>query len=125
MIKRLNKIVKRNYAGRRLLTVILALTLWCALMPKIRTQADQSSSIGKLSPALQQALSSNQSLVWLDPTKQTVRTLIQTYGPVSSSLTNAINAAGGTVVRQFTSINGLLVDLSKNQLLNFAARSDV
>src|ERR1700686_2316532 len=125
MIKHLNKLAKTNYLGRRLLTVTIALTLLCALMPAIQTQADQSSAINKMSPALQQALTSNQSLVWLDPSKQTVRTLIQTYGPVSSSLTKAIKTAGGTVVRQFTSINGLLVDLPKNQLLTFAARSDV
>ena len=104
---------------------MLTLTLLCAMMPTIPVRADLSSSQSKLSPALQQALTSNQSLVWLDPSKQTVRTLIQSYGPVSSALTKAIKAAGGTVVRQFTSINGLLVDLPKSQLLTIAARSDV
>jgi len=61
--------------------------------------------LNKMSPALQQALTSNQSLVWLDPSKQTVRTLIQTYGPVSSTLTKAIKTAGGTVSLSLAQVN--------------------
>jgi hypothetical protein len=54
-----------------------------------------------------------------------VRALIQSNGPVSSALITAIRGAGGSVVRQFTSINGLLADLPINKLLSIAGRSDV
>jgi len=125
MSMRIDKVVISKFAGRKALTLLLALALVSALAPAFRTRADQSAALNKMSPALQQALTSNQSLVWHDPSKQTVRALIQTYGPVSSSFLKAINAAGGTVVRQFTSINGVLVVLPISQLLTFAARTDV
>src|SRR5204863_6617597 len=55
----------------------------------------------------------------------TVRALIQTNGPVTNALKSAVTSAGGSIVRQFTSINGVLVDLPKNRLLTIAGRSDV
>jgi len=110
----------------RLLAITLALALLCASIPIARTRADNPPTpISKLSLALQQALNSNVSLVWQDPSRQTVRALVQSNGPVTSSLKSAITSAGGLVVRQFSSINGLLVDLPKNSLLTIAARSDV
>src|SRR6266404_6828680 len=124
MIKRFPKSLCKLRS--RLLAVTLALTLLCAAMPIARTRADNPPSpISKLSLALQQALNSNVSQVWQDPARQTVRALIQSNGPVTSSLTRAITSAGGLVVRQFSSINGILVDLPKNSLLTIAARSDV
>src|SRR5437660_4656992 len=125
MIKRLNKIVITNYAGRGLLTAILALTLVSSLMPTVRTRADQSLAMSKLSPALQQGLDSSYSCVWSDSSKGTVRTVIQTFGPVSPLLLSAVTSSGGAVVRQFTSINGILAELPKNRVLTIAARADV
>ena len=125
MIKCFNMTRPAHRNGCRLITVLLSLTLLCALLPPGGAKAQQPSSISKLSVALQQALNSNESMVWLDPTRQTVRTLIQTNGPVSSTLTNAIKLAGGSVVRQFGSINGFLADLPKSKLLAIADRADV
>src|SRR5262245_35625732 len=96
----------RSLVVGRLLTYALTLALICAMLPAGRTQADTVSPISKLSPALQRALTVSESLVWQNPGKLTVRALIQTNGAVSSSLTKAIKTAGGSVVRQFTSING-------------------
>src|SRR6185436_9952165 len=110
---------------RRLFAAALMIALMFALIPPRRTQAVQAEPISKLSVALQLALNSNVSSVWLDPSRQRVRTLIQTYGAVPSSLSTAIAQAGGSVVRQFSSINGLLADLPKNKLLAIAARSEV
>src|SRR6266478_547677 len=124
MTKRLDIFPQNHRRFRGLLTLVLTFTLVFALLPPGRTQA-QASAITKLSVALQQALNSNVSTVWLDPSRQRVRTLIQTNGPVASALITAIGVAGGTVVRQFTSINGLLADLPKSNLLAIAARSDV
>src|SRR5713226_1926367 len=115
---------KRRDIRRRLLTLLWSLSLLCALLPPAHTKAQQSSATVKLSAALQQALNSNESMVWLNPTRQTVRILIQTNGPVSSALTAAITIAGGSVVRQFTSIVGLLADLPKSKVLDIAGRAD-
>src|SRR5258706_4795291 len=130
MTKRLDITPLKRRGLRQPLTVLLTLTLVFALLPHGRTQADGGSGSGagvsKLSVALQQALVSYpSSCVWLDASRQTVRALIQSNGPPSSALTTAITAAGGSVVRQFTSINGLLADLPINKVLTIAGRSDV
>src|SRR5882724_9718839 len=111
-------------------TLSLTSTLVFALLPHGRTRADGGSGSGagmsNLPVALQQALDNYpSSCVWLNTSRQTVRTLIQSNGPVASALPTAITAAGGSVVRQFTSIDGLLADLPINKLLSIAARSDV
>src|SRR6266568_7768332 len=129
MTKRLDIFPRNHRSFRRLLTLVLTLTLVFALLPHGRTQADGGSGSGagmsKLSVALQQALDNYpSSCVWLNTSRQTVRTLIQSNGPVASALTTAITAAGGSVVRRFTSIDGLLADLPINKLLTIAARSD-
>jgi serine protease AprX len=124
MIKRFPKTLCKR-PRRRLLAATLTLALVCAAIPIGRTHADNPAPISKLSLALQQALNSNVSQVWQDTSRQTVRALVQSNGPVTSSLTRAITSAGGSVVRQFTSINGVLVDLPRNRLLTIAARSDV
>src|SRR5690242_15850795 len=111
--------------GRKLLTIALTLVLVFGLLPLTRTQAVVAAPISKLSAALQQALNSTVSTVWSDPSRQRLRVLIQSNGPFSSSLNTAIIASGGTIVRQFTSINGVLADLPKNQVLTLAARTDV
>jgi subtilisin family serine protease len=111
--------------SRRLLTSLLSLILLSGLLPLGGTRADLAAATAKLSGALREALTSNVSSVWLDPSRQTVRALIQTNGPVSSALTNAIGQAGGSVVRRFSSIDGLLADLPKSKLLAIAGRSDV
>src|SRR5882724_8394861 len=128
MTKRLDITPLKRSGLRQPLTVLLTLTLVFALLPHGRTQADGGSGAGmsKLSVALQQALDNYpSSCVWLNTSKQTVRTLSQSNGPVASALPTAITAAGGSVVRQFTSIDGLLADLPINKLLSIAARSDV
>ncbi|HEY9231687.1 MAG TPA: S8 family peptidase, partial [Blastocatellia bacterium] len=95
------------------------------LLPRSHAQTSQPNPINKLSTALQQALTSNDALIWSSPSRQTVRALIQTNGPVSAALSLAITVAGGTVVRQFTSIDGLLAELPKSQVLNIAGRDDI
>src|SRR5437868_1484475 len=113
--------------ARPFLALCVMLALLSITLPRSQAQVPMTAGnpISKLSLALQQALTNNDAQVWADPLRQTVRTLIQTNGAVSLSLRSAIVAAGGTVVRQFTSIDGLLVDLPKNKLLDIAARTDV
>jgi subtilisin family serine protease len=107
------------------LPILLILALFVAALPRGEAQAQQPSAVNKLSSALQQALGSNINSVWSNPDRQTVRVLIQTAGPVQTSLITAITLQGGTVVRQFSSINGLLAELPKNRLLTIAGRADV
>ncbi|HET9529446.1 MAG TPA: hypothetical protein VFQ92_03790, partial [Blastocatellia bacterium] len=66
--------------------------------------------INKLSPALRLVLNTGETLVWSDPSRQTVRVMVQSAGPVSSALLSAVRSAGGTVVRQFSSIDGFLAE---------------
>src|SRR5438094_926450 len=123
----------RNRRPRRFIAMCLTLVLLSTLLPLNQLQARQSYSgtgstgtLSKLSPALQAGIQdSYQSCVWSDQSRKTVRVLIQTFSPISSSLLTAIVSAGGTVVRQFTSINGLLAELPKSSVLTIAARSDV
>ena len=125
LMTKLLSFTKSIQPARRMLTVILALVQLCAFMPVAPARAQVASATSKLSGALQQSLTTNESQVWQDVSKQTVRMLIQTNGAVTSSLLKAIANSGGSVVRQFTSINGLLADLPKSKLLTIAARSDV
>ncbi|HEX8087520.1 MAG TPA: hypothetical protein VF762_01625, partial [Blastocatellia bacterium] len=111
--------------ARRLLTLWLMFILLGAALPIDGARAQATSPITKLSPALQRALNSNDMLVWSDPSRRTVRALIQTVGPVSPGLITAVRSSGGSVVRQFTSIYGLLAELPKSSLLTLASRSDV
>src|SRR6266850_4097270 len=125
MIKRLETI-RPAHRSHGLLPVLLTLTLLCALLPSARIRADESASTSKLSRALQTALDDDYySCVWSDPSRGTVRVLIQTVGPVSPQLLTAVTAARGSVVRQFTSINGILAELPKGRVLGIAARADV
>src|ERR1044071_4591569 len=114
-------------SARRLIAFWLMPILLGAALPiaGLRAQATSPDPVTKLSPAMQQILNSNELLVWADPSRRTVRTLIQTVGTVSSSLITAVRSVGGSVVRQFTSINGLLAELPKTSLLTIAARTDV
>src|SRR2546427_13061351 len=94
MIKRLEPI-RPTHRSHRLLPVVLTLTLLCALLPSARIQADESASTSKLSRALQQALDDDYySCVWSDPSRDTVRVLIQTVGPVSPQLLTAVTRGG-------------------------------
>src|ERR1044072_3423432 len=124
MTKLFSRILSKGLSARKFFALCLTLALLSAMLPLTRSYA-QSNSINKLSLALQQVLGTNNLLVWSDPSRRTVRTLIQTNGPVSSALITAVIRAGGTVVRQFSSINGMLVELPKNQVLSIASRSDV
>ncbi|HWL74563.1 MAG TPA: S8 family serine peptidase, partial [Burkholderiaceae bacterium] len=120
--------LKNSWIGRgvrRLLPIVLTLALLVAVLPHNQAQAQQPGTVNKLSPALQQALNNNINSVWSNPDRQTVRVLIQTTGAVQIGLITAITLQGGSVVRQFTSINGLLVELPKNKVLTIAARADV
>ena len=92
----------------RLLLTLIVLSL---TIPAWTLQAQQQSSLYKLSPALQQAMVSTNELIWSNQNARTVRLLIQTYGPVSATLIAAIALQGGSVVRQFTSIDGLLAEV--------------
>ena len=124
MTKLFSRISNKGLSARKFFALCLTLALLSTLLPITRSHA-QSNATNKLSLALQQVLGANNLLVWSDPSKRTVRTLIQTNGPVSSALITAVTRAGGTVVRQFSSINGMLVELPKNQVLSIASRSDV
>ena len=117
----------RRHTTCRLFTIFLVLVLISVTLPTAgtRAQSGQVPPESKVSPSLLQALGSNQLLVWSNPSRQTVRVLIQTVGPTPNSFTTAINQAGGSVVRRFTSINGVLAELPKNRVLSIAARNDV
>src|SRR5215831_1352599 len=99
--------------------------LLAVALPRAQLQAQQPSAFSKLSVALQQELTGSDLLVWSNPSRGTVRVLIQTFGPVSADLLLAITLNGGLVVRKFSSINGLLAELPKNNVLAIAARTDV
>jgi serine protease AprX len=116
-----------SISAQRTLALCLALVLIGTALPiaRPRAQAAPPDPITKLSPSLQQVLDSDDLLVWSDPSRRTVRTLIQTIDPVSSGLLASVRSAGGSVVRQFSSIYGVLVELPKNNLLAIASRSDV
>src|ERR1044071_3167951 len=111
MTKLFSRISNKGLSARKFFALCLTLALLSALLPITRSHA-QVNATNKLSLALQQVLGANNLLVWSDPSKRTVRTLIQTNGPVSSALITAVTRAGGTVVRQFSSINGMRVALT-------------
>ncbi|HEV8486968.1 MAG TPA: S8 family serine peptidase, partial [Blastocatellia bacterium] len=108
-----------------LLTVALLLTTWAPLQRHAYARPELGSVVGKLSGPLLNSLGNNELLVWSDPIRHTVRTIIQTPGAVTPALRTAVVLAGGSVVRQFTSINGLLAELPKSNVLAIAARADV
>ena len=115
---------------RRLVALCLLSSVFCALfqLGSLHAQTPPAGTvppISKLAPALAAVLGTSDTLVWSDPSKQTVRVLIQTYGPVSASLLTAVSQNGGKVVHQFTSINAVLVELPKKHVLDIAARADV
>jgi subtilisin family serine protease len=90
-----------------------------------RAQSGPANPLDKLSTALRQALTEDVSLVWQNPSSGTVRVILQTNGAVSVSLIAAIVLQGATVVRQFSTINGLLIELPKSHLLAVAAMPEV
>src|SRR5215212_2247040 len=104
---------------------VLALGLLPPSHSLARPMPNEGQPADKLSPPLRQALATSDTLVWSDPSRQTVRALVQSVGPVSSGLLSAIRANGGTVLRQFSSIKGFLAELPKNRILTIAARPDV
>ena len=116
---------KRSRSFTRLARTLIALLVMSVVTPISKPQAQLQSLLGKLSPALQQALVSNKDLVWSNQTAKTVRVLVQTNGPVSVGLITTIALLGGSVVRQFTSIDGLLAEMPAEKLLSLAERSDV
>ncbi|MFL6214530.1 MAG: S8 family serine peptidase [Blastocatellia bacterium] len=112
--------------ARPLVALLMMLAVLGVTLPRSQARSLLTASpLDKLSLALQQALGNNDAAVWANPSRQTVRALIQSNGPVTSSLRQAITQAGGNVVRQFTSIDGLLVELPKSSLLDIATRDDV
>src|SRR5262249_25861601 len=94
--------------GSRTILSITIVFLGVGLLPRSRAGAQTSGALAKLSIAVQQTLTTSNSFVWANPTTRTVRVLIQTYGPASSDLLAAISQSGGTIVHQFTAINGVL-----------------
>jgi serine protease AprX len=104
------------------ITIVLLLT---SAFPRRRAQAQSPSAISKLSTAVQQILNSGTTLVWANPATQTIRVLIQTFGPVDSGLLTAIGQNGGSVVRQFASIDGVLAALPISSVLAIAALPQV
>ncbi len=111
----------------KLIGIVLSLSLTVAFLPSGKKTSAQtnSSAYNKLSPALQRSLNSNELLVWLNPSSQRVRVLVQTKSALSLSLITAITLQGGYIVREFSSINCVLVDIPKNKVLTIANRSDV
>ena len=107
------------------LPLLFALLAWPLARGEVRAQTDPSSPVAKLSTALRQALTEDVSLAWENPSTGNVRVILQTNGPVSPSLILALVLQGGTVVRQFSTINGLLVELPKSHLLSVAALAEV
>ncbi|HWX41335.1 MAG TPA: S8 family serine peptidase, partial [Blastocatellia bacterium] len=114
-----------DHGLRRVFAIIVAVALLSAVVPRNGVRAQQPAGFAKLSVALQQELTASDLLVWSNPSKGTVQVLIQTVGPVSAGLLAAVTVYGGSVVRQFTSINGILAQLPKTNVLTIAARSDV
>jgi len=94
-------------------------------MPHRHAAAQSQRALAKLSVAVQQILASNNALVWSNPATQKVRVLIQSFGPAGSDLLAAITQNGGTVVRQFTAINAVLVGLPTSGVLAVAALPQV
>src|SRR5215510_7964573 len=82
----------------------------------------QSPGLSKISPALQQALTSTQDLVWLNQSRGTARVLIQTNGSVSLSLLTSIVLNGGLVVKSFSSIDAVLVERSEEHTSELQSR---
>ena len=112
--------------ARPFIALCVALAVLSVTMPRSHAQSPSTGGpLGKLSFALQQSLNNNDAQVWANPSRQTVRALIQTNGPVTTALRLSVIAAGGTVVRQFSSIDGLLAELPKSRLLDIAGRADV
>src|SRR5262245_37433301 len=114
--------------AKRGLSLLAAAALVVAsipIAPPARAAIALESTESKISPALSQALSSNLESVWSDSTRQSVRVIIQSRGPVSPLLLGAILLQGGTVVRQFSSLDAVLVELPKSRVLAIAGRSDV
>src|SRR5262245_15413654 len=120
-------VLSKRSAIKRLLSLSLLLCLLSSLVPlgSIQAQTPPPNALGKRDPTLAHALNSSTTLIWSDPSRNTVRVLIQSYGSISSGLTSAIYSAGGQVVRKFSTINALLAEVPKNKVLSLAARSDV
>ena len=112
-------------AVSRLTRLIVTVIVMSVAAPVPRLGAQPLSLTGKLSPALQQALIAPKELIWSNQAAQTLRVLIQTNGPVPAALITAITVQGGSVVRQFTSINGLLAEVPIDKLVSLAERDDV
>jgi serine protease AprX len=112
-----------KYRAAVSVTLVLMLLLMVARPPR-RVEA-QVIAIGKLSIAVKQILASPIELVWANPATQTVRVLIQTIGPVPPDVLAAINQHGGSVVHQFSSINGVLASLPASSVLTIAALPEV
>ncbi len=119
----------RSRNGRRLSALVIAFILATGALPfagaKAQIEPATVSAQSKLSPALLAAITDNRLLVWANPSRRTVRVLVQTTGAISNSLTTAISQAGGSVVRRFSSINGLLAELPKDRVIQIASRGDV
>src|SRR5262245_46729382 len=110
---------------RRAILSIIVVFLVAAALPRGGTSAQTGGTMAKLSVAVQQALATNETLVWSDPASRTVRDLVQTYGTVDSNLLAAIGHRCGTVVRQFSAINGVLAAVSSDSIRMIAALPQV
>src|SRR6185295_5042801 len=105
------RLPKDHTYARRLLALFVfsALLAWPFARGGGRSHADPGNPIDKLSTALRQALTEDVSLAWENPSSGTVRVILQTNGAVSPSLIVALLLQGAIVVRQFSTINGLLL----------------
>src|SRR5262245_44097270 len=85
--------------ARQFFALSLTLILLSASLPTPHAQTHVKvnllTPVSKLSSALQQSLTSTDNLIWASSSRQSVRTLIQTNGPVSLALRLAILLAGG------------------------------
>ena len=103
----------------RAFSIFVVLALLISLVPVTRPQA-QIAVLNKLSAALQQELNSVNNLIWSDASTQRVRVIVQTNGLIFATLMTLVNILGGNVLRRFSSINGMLVEVPESSLLTLA-----
>ncbi|HYM00758.1 MAG TPA: S8 family serine peptidase, partial [Blastocatellia bacterium] len=107
------------------MTGTLTLAVLSFGIPQGRIVAQSPDPRQKLSMALVQALNDNADLVWEDSSDGTVQVIAQSNSPVTASLLSGLKELGANVVRQFASINGVLLDLPKTSLMDVAALPDI
>src|SRR5215212_7692682 len=106
----INTYFSRYHKLTKAFSISVVFALLISLVPTNHTQA-QIVVLNKLSAALQQELNAVNNLIWSDASNQRVRVIVQTNGLVSVTLITLVNILGGNVVRRFSSINGMLVEV--------------